>query len=348
MNGLFSTRVIAVFAFCALVLGLQAQNHVRNGGFDELRPGADCYQPFHTPLQNYLEAWYSHGNSPERISECGELSWHFPPFGPTVLPKTYPNFIHYISFAGIFQNDTFNPPRKDTLYYLESVGQRLVPVKENHTYHFSFWAHPNTPSFFGTKCKPKLVEFFFCRDSIPVEGRINGFNYIKENEGNECIRLVFEIKNEYDWDYHERIIRPTFPINYLILGFGETSNPMINQGEYCDALVPDQSAYGSSIGLDDLKLVPISINPVFPNTFTPNGDGSNEAFVIKDLPEGSSLKVYNRWGIKVFAQDNYTQDWRGQSDQGQDLPEGVYYLVVQYLDGVGETQVVRKTVHLFR
>jgi gliding motility-associated-like protein len=123
---------------------------------------------------------------------------------------------------------------------------------------------------------------------------------------------------------------------------------MINQGEYCDALVPDQSAYGSSIGLDDLKLVPISINPVFPNTFTPNGDGSNEAFVIKDLPEGSSLKVYNRWGIKVFAQDNYTQDWRGQSDQGQDLPEGVYYLVVQYLDGVGETQVVRKTVHLFR
>jgi gliding motility-associated-like protein len=347
MNELFTSRILAVVAFCTLVLGLQAQNHVRNGGFDELRPGADCYQPKFTPLHYYLEAWYTQCNTPERISPCGQVGYDFATLGPTILPKTFPNFIHYVCEVSIGPNVIVNPPRIDTLYHTESLAQRIIPLKENHSYLFSFWGNANTWTQ-GWQCKPRYIDFFFCRDSVPVDSISFDFYFVKANEGNQCLHVVFEVTNDSGWEFYERTLRPPFPVNYLILGFGENSNPLLNQGVYCDALVPNQSAYGSSIGLDDLKLVPISINPVFPNTFTPNGDGSNEAFVIKHLPEGSSLEVYNRWGIKVFAQDNYTQDWRGQSDQGQDLPEGVYYLVVRYLDGVGETQVVRKTVHLFR
>jgi gliding motility-associated-like protein len=347
MNELFATRIIAVLAFCTLVLGMHAQNHVRNGGFDELRPGSGCYQPLFTPLQNYLAAWYTQSNTPERISECGELSWHFPPGGPTVLPKTLPNFIHFINFATIYFSDSLNPPRVDTTYYIEAIGQKLLATTANSLYRFSFWGNVNTPAL-GPKCKPKIIEFFLCEDSIPVEKRVLGFNYIKVNEGNRCLQLVFEVQDRFTWDYYEQTIRPSFPLNYLVVGFGEHSNPFEDKGVYCQPDDPNSSYLSAALGLDDLKLVPISINPVFPNTFTPNGDGSNDALVIKDLPEGSSFEVYNRWGIKVFAQDNYTQDWKGQSDQGQDLPEGVYYMVVRYLDGVGETQVVRKTVHLFR
>jgi gliding motility-associated-like protein len=347
MNGSCAFKGIAALAFCALVLSLQAQNHVRNGGFDELKPGVNCYQPFHTPLQNYLEAWYTHSNSPERISECGQVGYNGYSQGVTILPKTFPNFIHYVFEVTIDTNFTLNPLRIDTNFWLESVAQKLIPLEANHSYHFSFWGNANTWTD-GWQCKPRYIEFFFCRDSIPADSITFDLNYIEENEGNQCLHVVFEVTNDSGWDYYERILRPPFPVNYLILGFGKNSNPMFNQGEYCDIAVPNKTSYGASVGLDDLKLVPISINPVFPNTFTPNQDGVNDAFVIKDLPEGSSLEVFNRWGIKVFAQDNYTQDWRGQSDQGQDLPEGVYYLVVQYLDGVGETQVVRKTVHLFR
>jgi gliding motility-associated-like protein len=89
-------------------------------------------------------------------------------------------------------------------------------------------------------------------------------------------------------------------------------------------------------------------SPECPNTFSPNGDGQNDQFFIAHLPEGSTLSVYNRWGVQVYQASPYTNNWAGQSNQEQDLPEGVYFVEVQYLDGTGALQSLRKSVHLFR
>src|SRR6185369_8510415 len=56
-----------------------------------------------------------------------------------------------------------------------------------------------------------------------------------------------------------------------------------------------------------------------PNIFTPNGDGVNEVFYIRNLPADSRLMITNRWGAEVYSSKNYQNDWNGGSTS-----DGVY------------------------
>ena len=51
-----------------------------------------------------------------------------------------------------------------------------------------------------------------------------------------------------------------------------------------------------------------------PNAFTPNGDGLNECFGVKNWGAVSDLKfsIYNRWGERVFYTTNPTICWDGK------------------------------------
>lgn len=72
------------------------------------------------------------------------------------------------------------------------------------------------------------------------------------------------------------------------------------------------------------------------NGFSPDGDGSNDTFVIdgiEDYPE-NIVRVYNRWGNLVFEQKGYRGTWDGTWN-GKDLPDGTYY----YLVDLGNSQV---------
>ncbi len=66
-----------------------------------------------------------------------------------------------------------------------------------------------------------------------------------------------------------------------------------------------------------------------PNIFTPNGDGINDYFAIKDLPENScdeqfkSIEVSNRWGQTVFKSTDPKFRW-----YGTDAPVGTYYYLL--------------------
>lgn len=68
---------------------------------------------------------------------------------------------------------------------------------------------------------------------------------------------------------------------------------------------------------------------VIPQGISPNNDGLNDTF---DLSSYSvqSLEIFNRNGTKVYSQVNYTDQWRGQSDDGSDLPVGTYFYVMKY------------------
>jgi gliding motility-associated-like protein len=48
-------------------------------------------------------------------------------------------------------------------------------------------------------------------------------------------------------------------------------------------------------------------NVFVPNTFSPNGDGSNDAFYVrgKGLNRVKSLRIFNRWGQIVFERTNF-------------------------------------------
>jgi gliding motility-associated-like protein len=61
---------------------------------------------------------------------------------------------------------------------------------------------------------------------------------------------------------------------------------------------------------------------IIPNILTPNNDGLNDSFIIDGLQfvEGARLKVYNRWGKKIYDNSSYKNDWNGEN-----APDGVYF-----------------------
>ncbi|MFK7971342.1 MAG: gliding motility-associated C-terminal domain-containing protein [Bacteroidia bacterium] len=78
---------------------------------------------------------------------------------------------------------------------------------------------------------------------------------------------------------------------------------------------------------------------ILPNAISPNGDGINETFYITNLPPGSSLTIWHRWGKIAWQSATYQQDFRAEG-----LPEGVYAVVLTLPDG----EVVTGTVMVIR
>lgn len=68
--------------------------------------------------------------------------------------------------------------------------------------------------------------------------------------------------------------------------------------------------------------------------FSPNGDGRNDAFTIENVGAypGTAVRIYNRWGLRVFAADDYDNSWRG-TYEAKDLPDGTYYYVLDPAEG---------------
>jgi gliding motility-associated-like protein len=66
------------------------------------------------------------------------------------------------------------------------------------------------------------------------------------------------------------------------------------------------------------------------NVITPNGDGSNDFWMLKGLPDykGNSIKVYSRSGQLVYeAVGDYTKPFDGRF-RGKELPAGVYFYLI--------------------
>ncbi len=66
-----------------------------------------------------------------------------------------------------------------------------------------------------------------------------------------------------------------------------------------------------------------------PQAITPNGDGKNDLFDIKNIgrfPQ-NHLYVYNRWEHEVYNKKGYNNTWDGTSD-GKPLPDGTYYYLL--------------------
>ncbi|MFV0571921.1 MAG: gliding motility-associated C-terminal domain-containing protein [Xanthomarina gelatinilytica] len=68
---------------------------------------------------------------------------------------------------------------------------------------------------------------------------------------------------------------------------------------------------------------------VIPQVITPNGDGVNDSFDLSGF-DVSSLEIFNRNGIKVYSRNNYSNEFIGLSDNGDELPTGTYFYVMRY------------------
>ncbi len=72
-----------------------------------------------------------------------------------------------------------------------------------------------------------------------------------------------------------------------------------------------------------------SINCIISQGISPNNDGKNDAFDLRGY-DVSRLEIFNRHGMKVYSKTNYTNEWYGQSDGGDELPVGTYFYKMEY------------------
>ncbi len=78
---------------------------------------------------------------------------------------------------------------------------------------------------------------------------------------------------------------------------------------------------------------------IFPNVITPNNDGANDVFIIKNLNTNrpNQLQIFDRWGNKVYDQTNYQTYMKDDEVFNVDggfnadgLSDGVYYFRFYY------------------
>jgi gliding motility-associated-like protein len=84
--------------------------------------------------------------------------------------------------------------------------------------------------------------------------------------------------------------------------------------------------------------------PVYPNVLTPNGDKLNDELKLKIADvQNYSLKVFNRWGRRVYEGHSATEGWNPT-----DNSPGTYYYQVEYTDCAGRAQMARNWVEVVK
>ncbi len=148
----------------------------------------------------------------------------------------------------------------------------------------------------------------------------------------------------YVWNYSSQneVLNSTF-INTSSTGSGVTYNWIFNNGQTTDTITNNLNnllqniqgpnsldvtlivTNGDATCNDTAKiLIEIKSSLVIPNIFSPNGDGINDVFLIKNKGyKDLLLTVFNRWGNKYYETAKLEEGWNGN-----DAAEGTYFYVI--------------------
>jgi gliding motility-associated-like protein len=93
-----------------------------------------------------------------------------------------------------------------------------------------------------------------------------------------------------------------------------------------------------------------------PDAFTPNGDGQNDVFAARSLyivkeqldpARQFEMRIFNRWGGKVFETNNPDAAWDG-TYEGRACAQGVYAFQIKAVGYDGKLFVINGNLSLLR
>ena len=89
-------------------------------------------------------------------------------------------------------------------------------------------------------------------------------------------------------------------------------------------------AFGCTVeGSTTLTEPPAALEKM-PRGFSPDGNGVNDELIIPGIKVfvTNNVTIFNRWGNEVYNSEGpYQNDWLGRGKNGEDLPEGTYFVV---------------------
>ncbi len=138
-----------------------------------------------------------------------------------------------------------------------------------------------------------------------------------------------------------------------IAGQHQSELSVSDAGEYCVTVEDVNGCLGNAC---------VTVNTVItkiidiPNIFTPDDDGNNDEFFIRDgknVKHINSLRIFDRWGELVYSSSDFTfedrlnHSWNGEF-RGEKAMQGVYIYVVDLTWSDDKSEVVAGDVTLIR
>ena len=136
------------------------------------------------------------------------------------------------------------------------------------------------------------------------------------------------------------------PLNGIVVV--QDDNTILYQTEEGTSATYDEFCYkicdDGNPALCDSAMVYITILPdttsrdiVIYNTITPDNDGQNDYWYIENIDyyEDNEIVIFNRWGDEIINFKGYNNSsvrWDGKNKDGNDLPDGVYYYIIDLND----------------
>ena len=261
------------------------------------------------------------------------------PVTTTVNVITLPNANFDLSDLSICQNSsgslTINNPQNGVTYdwtigsiNLTNVNPAIVPVSISNTV--------------GTYTVNVIAAIGSCTNSannsltvtaLPTIALISNTVSACENSSAQLNILNPNITYSYTWLYNSTLVSSS---SSLIV------NPLVssNAGVYLITATDVNGCENNTLGQIDVLVCETFI----PEIFTPNGDGKNDGFVIKNIENypNNKLKIFNRWGNLVYQKDGYLNEFDGYANAGNalgkdKLPAGTYFVILEYGDNKTET-----------
>ena len=115
----------------------------------------------------------------------------------------------------------------------------------------------------------------------------------------------------------------------LISGETGLTLPVLTQGLYTAIITYNDSSCTYEVSETVIELE----SCIIPEGISPGvSPGQNDTFDLSSYGV-TRLEIFNRNGVLVYSKDNYTNEWYGQSNSGDELPVGTYFYTMIYENG---------------
>jgi hypothetical protein len=261
-------------------------------------------------------------NIPNTVTDCAPFRWSTQFANPHT---SYTLASQHSSISGIGQKHTI----------IQQHGEYHLSLKETNNFGCSDSAV--IPNYMQLNSTPHaLFSIDENRRTFSLSDRAVGLTNQTINEDGEDLNFEWSLLNTKS--------------NYFL---GNTRNPYIEFPADTGLFDLTLTAAATN-GCADTASLPVEIVPdirVFiPNAFTPDlkGPEENATFsIICDNVASFHIRIYNKWGQKVFESFDIEDSWDG-TNKGEFCQNGVYLYNLDIINKAGKNYVYQGTVNLIR
>jgi gliding motility-associated-like protein len=238
-----------------------------------------------------------------------------------------PGQYHWITPAGTIVENTGRlsvSPTTTTTYYVYGTYNSLKTDTDTITVRVK---PPSTSTIYDTICMGKT--YSFAGSELSQTGKY--LNRLTAANGCDSIVTLYLYVTPAVTNYISATINngEGYPFNGTNLYTPGTYTQTETDAMGCDSIIT----------ILTLK-VKEDTTASIPQGFSPNGDGINDYFIIKNIEyyPHNHILIFNRWGNKVYEASPYENKWDGKNYfglkvGGNTLPEGTYFYILDLGDG---------------